>query len=47
MHTDAVKPAAQEALNKLRAHVDSESPDTEVKVLSHAGRTLLASITDF
>ena len=47
VHTAAVKPAAQEALNKLRAHVESESPDAEVKVLSHAGRTLLASITDF
>jgi len=47
VHSAGVKAAAQEALGKIRAHVEAEGPDAEVKVLSAASRAILASIADF
>ena len=44
VHSAGVKPAAQEALAKIRAHVADEDPDADVKVLSFACKQALAQI---
>ena len=42
VHTAAVKPAAQEALIKIRERVQSETADEDVKVLSFPSKAVLA-----
>lgn len=47
LYLASVKPAAQEALRKIREHVEAEGPDAEVKILSHRSKNELLSISDF
>lgn len=44
IHSAAVKPAAQEALAKIRSRVAEESPNADVKILSFASKQTLASV---
>ena len=44
LHSAGVKPAAQEALAKIRAHVAEEAVDAEVKVLSYASKAAINQI---
>ena len=44
VHSAGVKPAAQEALAKIRAHVAEETADAEVKVLSFASKAAINQI---
>ena len=47
VHSANIKPAAQEALGKIRTHVQSESADADIKILSPASKQVLASMPDF
>lgn len=42
VHSAGVKPAAQEALAKIRAHVAAETADADIKVLSFQSKQVLA-----
>jgi len=44
VHSANIKPAALEALNRIRAHVGSESSDANVKIMSFESKALLAQI---
>ena len=41
VHTPGVKPAAQEALARIRTHLENESSEDDVKILSHASKAVL------
>lgn len=44
VHSAGVKPAAQEALNKIRSHVQSAGEDADIQILNFASKAALAQI---
>ena len=47
VHSANIKPAAQEALARLRVHVGSESSDANVKIVSFESKAVLSQIGNF
>lgn len=47
VHSAAVKPVAQEALRKIRAHVQAEAADADIKILSFESKAVLAQLNGF